>query len=112
MKQRFVNIYHAIKIGYWAYKNPQSIQKDNMKMLSDLLGLILSVATEKRHRMSRIAAVHPDEGEKEIVVIWAGAGIAADPYNRITELLKENDLLKEQLSEYVSKNKPNITLTP
>lgn len=74
-------------------------------MLSDLLGLILKVAIEDRHRMTHIAYVHPDEGEKQIVSIWAGAGIGADPVKRIAELLSENSHLKSQLSEHVSQHK-------
>lgn len=45
-------------------------------MLSDLLALIFKVAQEDRHMMTHIAYVHPEEGEQQIVSIWAGAGMA------------------------------------
>lgn len=94
----YYRISNAIKIGWWAFKNPDSLTESNFKMLSDLFGLIMKVATEQRHRMTHIAYIHPDEGEKEIVSIWAGAGIDADPLKRIKELLAENATLKARLS--------------
>lgn len=70
--KRLIN---ALKFGYIAFKNPTTIYAHNLKMLTDLHGLILKVATEDKHLMTHIAYVHPDEGEKQIVSIWAGAGI-------------------------------------
>lgn len=101
---RFTN---AVKIGFWAFMNPNTLIEGNFKMLSDLLQLILAVANEHRHRMTHIAYIHPEEGEKQIVSIWAGAGLAA-PTKRIAELLKENELLKHQLAMQVTR--PNVQL--
>ena len=95
-------ISNAIKIGWWAYKSTTTLS--NFKMLSDLLGLILKVAEEEKHYMTQIAFIHPDTDEKhEIVSIWAGAGVGADPTKRITELIEENYLLKDKLSNYLDK---------
>jgi hypothetical protein len=102
MKRFYYRITNAFKIGLWALKNPDSLKEHNFKMLSDLLGLIMTVASENRHMMTHIAYVHPQEGEKQIVSIWAGAGMGADPTKRIAELLKENSMLKAQLSKYVA----------
>ncbi len=99
-----MRILNAIKFGWWAYKNPLTIAPSNFKMLSDLLALIFKVSAEDRHYMTRIAYVHPTEGEKSIVSIWAGAGMDSDPCDRITELIKENNLLKAQLSKTLPKN--------
>lgn len=96
-------IINALKFGYYAFKNPVTLQAHNFKMLADLHGLIMKVAIEDRHMMSHIAYVHPEEGEKQIVSIWAGAGIAAEPTKRIAELLEENRKLKNQLSDNLSK---------
>lgn len=98
----YYRIINAIKIGWWAFKNPHSLKESNFKMLSDLFGLIMKVATEDRHMMTHLAYVHPDEGEKQIVSIWAGAGMGADPTKRIAELISENTKLKEQLSKHVA----------
>ena len=103
---KITNIYYrisnAIKIGIWAFKNPQSIQESNMKMLSDLFGLILKVAKESRPYMTSIAYVHPDTKDNmEIVAIWAGAGIGADPNKRIGGLHKEISSLKAQLINHI-----------
>jgi hypothetical protein len=92
---------NGLKLGYWAFKNPQTISPSNFKMLSDLLGLILAVAKDNRHRITHIAFIHPTEGEQQIVSIWAGAGMDADPTKRISELLKENSLLRLELSKKV-----------
>ena len=102
MPRFYYRITNAIKIGLWAFKNPDSLKESNFKMLSDLFGLIMKVATEDRHMMTHLAYVHPEEGEKQIVSIWAGAGMGADPTKRIAELLKENSMLKAQLSKYVA----------
>jgi len=54
--------------------------------------------------MSHIAYIHPDEGEKQIVSIWAGAGFGADPMKRIEELLRENSMLRAKISSQVEKS--------
>ena len=98
---------HRSKLGlsmfWWGFNNPKTMQIGNFRMLSDLLGLILKVATENNHRMTHIACVHPDEEEKQIVSIWAGAGLGADPTKRIEELLRENSQLKLIISEKINK---------
>lgn len=101
----YYRIANALKIGYWAYRNPDSLTESNFKMLSDLFGLIMSVANEDRHRMTHIAYVHPEEGEKQIVSIWAGAGIGAEPTKRIAELLRENEFLKNELAKAITPKK-------
>lgn len=94
--------FNGFKVGWWVFKNPNLLNGDNLKMISDLFGLILKVATEQKHRMTHIAHIHPDSGEKnEIVSIWAGSGIGSNPTKRISELISENELLKNELSKYV-----------
>lgn len=105
----YYRIKNAIKIGWWAYKNPTTLQEHNFKMLSDLMELILKVATEDRHMMTHLAYVHPDEGEQQIVSIWAGAGMGAEPTKRIAELLSENSKLKAQLSICISQKEQSVT---
>lgn len=95
MTARLLN---AFKLAWWAYRNPLTIQPSNFQMLSDILKLILEVATKHRPRMTRIAYVHPIDGsEQAIVSIWAGAGVAADPLKRIEELHKEIEKLNALL---------------
>ena len=89
-------------MAWWTYKNPLTIDASNFKMLSDLLLLIMKVGNEDRHMMTHIAYVHPEEGEKQIVSIWAGAGMAAEPTKRIAELIRENTELKIKLKQYVT----------
>lgn len=99
-------IINAFKFGYWAYKNPQVLNGSNMKMLADLLGLILKVAKEEKPYMTHIGFIHPEDGSKhEIVSIWAGSGIGAEPTKRIKELLEENSKLRAELSR-------NVLITP
>ena len=100
MKTRIIN---SLKIAYWAYKNPSTLNMHNMKMLSDLLGFILKVAKDSRPLMTQIAYIHPDTKEKiDIVSIWAGAGLGANPYKRIEELQKEISLLKSQALDRIN----------
>lgn len=103
----FYRITNAIKIGWWAFKNPKSLQENNFKMLSGLLEMILKVAHERRPLMGNIAMVYPDGEQEEIVAIWAGAGIGSDPNKRIAELLSENATLKAELSKRVQSSCQN-----
>ena len=104
MPRFYYRITNALKIGFWALKNPEIMQESNFKMLSDLLGLIMKVQKENRPIMTHIAFVHPEienGKEQQIVSIWAGAGVGAEPNKRIAELLNENSILKSQLSKRV-----------
>jgi hypothetical protein len=97
MKSFLYRIFNAFKLAWLGFKNPEIIKNSNFKMLTDLLCLIMKVAEENRHMMTHIAYIHPNEGEKEIVSIWAGAGSGADPIKRIQELRDENEMLKNQI---------------
>ncbi len=101
---KFYRLTNAVKIGIWAFMNPHSLQESNFQMISKLLGIIFKVATENRPMMSHIAYIHPDEGEKQIVSIWAGAGLGADPMKRIEELLRENSMLRAKISSQVEQS--------
>ncbi len=97
MVRRFKN---AIILGVWAFKNPQSLQPNNFKMLSQILELILKVGTENKPLMSKLCVIHPIDGmTMELVSIWAGPGIAACPTKRIKELVEENQKLKRELEK-------------
>lgn len=104
MKALYYRIKNALKLFVWALMCPDVMRAGNFKMLSDLLILILKVASEHRHRMTHIAYIHPDDNkEHEIVSIWAGAGLTSDPTKRIEELLNENSKLKSLLNEFTNK---------
>lgn len=105
MKHLLFKIKSFFHFGAWAFMNPDSVTISNFKMLSDLLIMIFKVAEERRHMMTRIACIHPETGkDHEIVSIWAGSGIDSDPIKRISELIKENDLLKAELSKAIKIN--------
>lgn len=98
----------ALKMFWCAYKNPQVLNKNNFKMLADLLGLILKVGKEDRHMMTHIAFVHPETGkEHQVVSIWAGAGVSSSPTKRIAELLEENQRLKFMLQQATERKQEN-----
>jgi hypothetical protein len=92
---------NSLKLFWWSWKNPQTLNTSTFKMLSETLVMILKVANENRPYMTHIAYIHPEEGEKQIVSIWAGAGIGAEPVKRIAELLKENSILKAELAKTI-----------
>ena len=104
MHRFFYQISNASKLFVWALMKPDTLNKSAFKMLSDVMTMILKVANENRHYMTHIAYVHPDEGEKQIVSIWAGAGVGAEPQKRIAELIEENNILKAQIARNVSSN--------
>jgi hypothetical protein len=100
-------LFTALKVACWAFKNPQTLNESNFKMLSDLLKLILDVSDKHRPMTTHIAYVHPEEGEQVIVSIWAGVGIDCSPTKRITELLKENSELKTLLGSQIREEQYN-----
>lgn len=104
MKNLYFRMANAFRVWWWAIKNPMTITVSYFNLLSKLLELILKVATDNKHLMTHIAYIHPAEGEKQIVSIWAGAGIGAEPTKRITELLEENMKLKLELSKHIANN--------
>lgn len=104
MPRFYYRLLNALKLFIWAFKSPDTLKENTFKMCSDLLVMIMKVAIENRHYMTHIAYIHPDEGEKQIVSIWAGAGIGAEPQKRIAELLSENSILKAQLARSVPQN--------
>ena len=97
--RQIYRIINAFKLGRWGFQNPGTVKHFNI--LSDIFRLIMKVAQEHRHMMTRVAQVHPDGEQEEIVTIWAGAGINADPTERIKELMEENQKLKKQLKDCV-----------
>jgi hypothetical protein len=105
MKKLFFRLNNTFKVAWLVYKNPQIITYNNLKMLTGLYELIFNVATENKNYMTRIAYVHPEEGEKTIATIWVGAGVNSDPVDRITELISENFELKAQISELIKSPK-------
>jgi hypothetical protein len=98
MKRLFIRFVNSIILGYVAFKNPQSLlSMDNFKMLTDLCAFLMKVAEEKRPYITKIATISPLEETLEMVVIWAGAGIGAEPFERIEQLAKENQMLKSEI---------------
>lgn len=99
--KRLIN---AIRIGHMAFKQPQAFNQAMFKMLVNLMDMIFKVAIEDRPRMTHIAYLHPDEGEKQIVSLWAGAGMGADPVTRIKELQDEISRLRLELALRVDRS--------
>jgi len=106
MNNYFYHISNAFKLFFWALKNPEILDQNVFKMLSDLLAMILKVSTEDRHYVTHIASVHPEKNDKQIVSIWAGAGVGAEPIMRIEELREENAILRAEIAQIVKQQHP------
>ena len=107
-------LFNAIKYGWFVYQKPEMHAISTLRMITSLFELIMKVAAEHRHLMTKIALIIPDEPDKEIVSIWAGAGIDACPTKRIAELIEENQILKMKISDLITgepngNNRRNIT---
>ena len=98
MGRLFPRVKAFFKLGYWAFQNPHTLNESIFKLLGKLFEFIMKVANEKKPYMTHIAFIHP-EGEKNIVSLWAGAGVGADPLKRIRELIEENEILKAQVKQ-------------
>ena len=101
MYKIFAILKNSVKVFFWSLKNPEALNHRNFKMMGDLLVLILKVANDGKPYITHVAYVHPTEGEQQIVSIWAGAGMGADPMKRIKELLEENNKLKAELAKNI-----------
>lgn len=103
MKQFLFRLLSVINVGRAAWANQQTMA--NFKVVCQLTIMIMKVAKERRPMMMHIGFVHPDvDLSGEVVSIWAGAGMTSDPTKRITELLEENRLLKNQISHLINKS--------
>lgn len=94
MKEHYVKLKNAVKLGYWAYKNPQVIQKGNMQLIGSLFDLIGKTIKESKPYMTRLCLICPDDTTKDIASIWVGSGLTSDPIDRIRELNEENAKLR------------------
>ena len=94
---------NAIKFAFWYYKNPQVMELQHFENMGILYGLILNVAKENKPYIRKLATIDVDNVQHELVCVWAGSGIGADPIKRIEELVKENTQLKLSISEYINK---------
>lgn len=97
---------NAIKVGWWAFKHPMIWKEDNFRVICELFSLIMKVSTEGRHMMTKIGTMYPDGEKEDIVSLWVGAGLTADPTDRISELLQENSRLKMDISRLVNEKQP------
>lgn len=99
----------AAQMAWMAFKHPLLFDKGNFKAMGEILKIVLKVGAERRPMMVHVAYVHPSLNEDgDVVTIWAGAGVGANPAKRIKELAEENDKLKRLLAEQVknSENEP------
>jgi hypothetical protein len=100
-----INLYYrvinAFKVFFWALRNPKALHAANFEMVSGLLTQILKTSHTRDNYLSHIAIVHPDisSADGEIVTIWTGAGLGADPLKRLSKLREENNELKKQVSQ-------------
>lgn len=96
----FLRIKNALKLFVWALRYPAVMEENNFKMLSCLLTNLMQVATEKKAVMFKIAHISmPDGDQHEMVTVWAGAGMTANPTERISQLWRE----KQELTAHISK---------
>lgn len=95
----------AFQMGWMAFKNPLLFDKSNFYAMGKILEIVLKVGAERKPMMVHVAYMHPSlHEESDVVSIWAGAGVGADPVKRIKELVQENDKLKRMLAEQVKLN--------
>jgi hypothetical protein len=82
---------------YLAWKEPVIAAATTMNMMTSLYQNIMRVAEEKTHLRTQINLdVQTTDGVEtiEVVSLWIGSGIGADPHRRIAELVSEVEKLK------------------
>jgi len=92
-------IFGGIRFGVWIVRHNELMGENMFRAMSDLLSLLLKVATEDRHYMTEIMITIDADVPQPIVHIWAGAGASAEPHKRIKELLEENEALRMRIRE-------------
>ena len=93
LKRIYIILANALRIFYLCLKKPEFVPQ--LEMLNHLAELMVKVVDDGQPYMTKIAVVDTKtETKQEIVSIWVGKGIGADPTERIAELIKENDMLK------------------
>lgn len=96
MKSFLLKVKMSIRMAVWSYKHPDTLNESIFIMLGQLLEFIFKVSIEQKPYMTSVL-IKCDDEKKEIVSLWAGAGIGAEPIKRIQELKEENELLKLEL---------------
>lgn len=105
MKLLYLRFVKAAQMAWMAFNNPFLFDKANFKTMAKVLEIVLKVGAERRPMMFHVAYVYPSFQEKsDVVSIWAGAGVGANPTERIKELVAENEKLKKILAEEIKKS--------
>ena len=106
IKNLYRRTWNSIKIFYMVWKNPSPINETAFRLNQSFFEFVIRVQEENRPYFSRFGFVHPDDGEKPIVTIWAAPGANSRPETRIKELLEENQNLRSQIESMMLKEKP------
>jgi len=95
-----IRFWNSIIAGIAAFRHPECVNANNLLAITDLYGMMFTVADSNRPLMSHVGFVEIETKENHVLVsVWAGPGIGCSPTLRIAELLKENEALKMMLSE-------------
>jgi len=112
MKNLFIRLKYASQIFWIALTRRELFQPGLLKLTGTLLDF-LKTTSENNHpmssalRMELVGKINLNKEESEIVngmvnndmlYLWCGVPGKESPYNRIRELVEENEKLKEQLA--------------
>ena len=106
LRNLFTRTWNAIKVFYMVWKNPSPINETVFRLNQSLLEFFIRVQEENRPYFTQFGFVHPDDGNKPIVTVWAAPGSNSNPEKRIKELIEENQNLRAQIDRMMIKEKP------
>jgi|688.fasta_scaffold1210096_2 hypothetical protein len=95
-------LYTAFQLARVGWKSPNSFTVSIFETTAKLTELMLEVADKNEPRMTKLALIVANDNH-DLVTVWIGKGASANPYDRIIELRKECDALREELSNLISK---------
>jgi hypothetical protein len=98
MLKRLYTAYQLAKVGW---KKPDAFTVSVFESTAKLTELMMEVATKGEPIMTKLAIMVVND-QHDLVTIWVGKGANANPYDRIIELRKECDALKEEISNLIS----------
>lgn len=108
MSTLIFRIVRGFQMGWMAFKQPLLFDKSNFTAMGKVFEIILKVGQERKPMMVHVAYMHPsNQEESDVVSIWAGSGVGANPIDRIKELSEENMKLKKLLAEEIKKSTTN-----
>lgn len=99
VKRFFTRFTIGFQLFILGFRKSNVFTLSNFERMCELYEQVWKTASRGDPQMMKIATVHPEKNDEvlPLVSVWVGPGVDADPWDRVRELRKENEYLREQL---------------